>query len=85
MSFKRITALLIALLTVCTLLLGGCSEKVDESSLNETSVGVRGEYIDENGKYYAQTSGNRYDGKTITFITAGELAVYESEILPNTL
>ncbi len=85
-SIKAI-ALLLAALTVFVPVLYGCEEEAAESSLESSSSsgGVRTEYIDENGDYYAKTSGKRYDGKTITFLTCGEAVVYESEILPNTV
>ena len=80
---KRIKLLSI-LLVVCVLLcacLTSCGKVEDEQvSKDETSS----PFHDENGRYVGSTSGNTYEGKTITFLTCSVNKTYESEILFNT-
>lgn len=75
----KITAILLIFCFIFALAACGGEEALEESS----QVVSRGEYLDENGAYYAKTSGKRYDGESITFLTCGQEPVYESEILPN--
>lgn len=86
MKFIKTISLLLAALLICLPALYGCEQETEEQSTESSkSGGTRTEYIDENGAYYAKTSGKRYDGKTITVLTCGESVVYESEIMPNTV
>lgn len=87
MKIKRTIALSAALLMLCSVILCGCTQESVESTpeVQESSGGVRTEYIDENGNYYAKTSGRRYEGQSISFLTCGSSTVFESEILPNTV
>ncbi len=86
---KRIIAFLLLAFVLATAL-ASCEEAgVNESSLSseteEESISEvsRSEYQNEKGEYVGKTSGKRYDGMTITFLTCGETQTYESEIVEN--
>ncbi len=70
-------------------LLVACTETVQTESLTDSSAAHESETIsysehqNNKGEYFGQTSGKRYDGQTITFLTCGEKKVYESEIVEN--
>ena len=83
MKKVRIISLLLALICLSTLVFASCEEESDESGANESSQAAHSEYQNEKGEYVAKTSGKRYDGETITFLTCGEADIYESEVLPN--
>ena len=60
------------------------TESVAESSQQQESDTVSySEYQNGEGEYVAKTSGRRYDGQTITFLTCNEQQIYESEIVEN--
>ncbi|MBQ9848739.1 MAG: hypothetical protein IJO64_06755 [Clostridia bacterium] len=85
MKPKKLIALLLLFCLAGSLLLASC-ETDDESSAPESVSGETSwvsEYQNQNGDYVATTSGKRYDGETITFLTCGEEPFYESEIVPN--
>jgi len=87
MKLTKIVCLMLVAVFLCSALLCGCENNEEESSAPEVSDSRKpvSEYQDADGEYVAKTSGKRYDGKTITFLTCGESVVYESEILPNTV
>ncbi|MBQ8895363.1 MAG: hypothetical protein IJY88_01035 [Clostridia bacterium] len=87
MKLTKIVCLMLIAVFLCSALLCGCENNEEESSAPEVSDSRKpvSEYQDADGEYVAKTSGKRYDGKTITFLTCGESVVYESEILPNTV
>ena len=72
------------------LLLISCDETAESesSALSEEAESTVGdenvscsEYQNSKGEYIAKTSGKRYDGQTITFLTCGEKLISESEIV----
>ena len=74
------------------LLLISCAETAESesSALSEEAESTVGdenvscsEYQNSKGEYIAKTSGKRYDGQTITFLTCGEKLISESEIVEN--
>ena len=84
------TKILCLILFVCLMAsFASCAEpaetvSVAESSQYEESETVSySEYQNGNGEYIAKTSGRRYDGQTITFLTCNEQKIYESEIVEN--
>ena len=85
---RRIRALCLLICIFILVSLVACAEETaDESSIvsveeSETDVS-RSEYQNENGEYVGKTSGKRYDGETLTFLTCGETQTYESEIIEN--
>lgn len=83
---KHLSKLLSVLLVIClasALLLSSCDKKGDDTSDTSVDVGNISEYQDKDGNYVGATSGKKYDGETITFLTCGSETIYESEILPN--
>lgn len=86
--FLRICCLTLAVL-LCGGILASCGEDEETSSTpsagttSETSQSLAGEFTDEKGNYVAKTSGNTYDGTTITFLTCGVNATYNSELMYN--
>lgn len=84
------TEFLCLILCFCMLtFLVACTEDTETESLSESSEATESETVsysehqNEKGEYVAKTSGNRYDGQTITFLTCSESLVYESEIVEN--
>lgn len=84
------TKILCLILCFCMLtFLVACTEDTETESLSESSEAMESETVsysehqNEKGEYVAKTSGNRYDGQTITFLTCSESLVYESEIVEN--
>ena len=84
------TKFLCLILCFCMLtFLVACAEDTETESLSESSEAMESETVsysehqNEKGEYVAKTSGNRYDGQTITFLTCSESSVYESEIVEN--
>ncbi len=79
MKASRLISILLILCFALTF--AACDKSGEEgSSANE----MIGDYQNADGEYVASTSGKRYDGETITFITNSTNSVYESEIVPNT-
>ena len=84
----KITKILCLILCFCMLTaLVACSESTETESVADSSATDEAvsysEYQNEKGEYIAKTSGKRYDGQTITFLTCGEKKIYESEIVEN--
>ena len=84
MAQKRIYSLILALMFLFALVLTACGESTDVSTDPNATVSNTDIYKDANGKYVGATSGKRYDGETVTFLTASALDSYESEIVYNT-
>lgn len=80
---QKIFALLMVLCLALSFVLVSCGESENEEASAETSAPPVSEFQNGEGEYVGKTSGNRYDGKTLTVLTCGEQQVYESEILPN--
>ena len=84
----RILCLALALL-LCGGLLAACNKSgnTDESSdgntSGTTSESLASEFTDENGNYIAQTSGEKYNGRTITFLVCTVNETYNSELVYN--
>ncbi len=83
MMKKSIISIALMFLMLCTLCVG-CSDETDNTSMPEGDVSQTDIYRDENGRYVGATTGNKYDGEVVTFLTASALDSYESEILFNT-
>ncbi len=82
------TKILCLILCFCMLtFLVACSENTETESVVDSSTIDENvsysEYQNNKGEYIAKTSGKRYDGQTITFLTCSEKKVYESEIVEN--
>ncbi len=82
-------ALAVLLICGCTGFLTACdsSETASESQTpsieGTTSTAPENEYVDQNGKYVAKSSGNTYSGTTVKFLTCGAASKYNSELLFN--
>ncbi len=81
--------LLIAILGSFVLTACGSDDSSSDASKSVSAQGGDGskseeDFKDEDGEYVATTSGNRYDGETITFLTCSVNSTYESEIVSNT-
>ncbi len=85
MKFTKLISIALMLCLVGTLLLSACdTDNGDTSGDASSDVSGVSEYQDANGKYVGSTTGTDYEGETITFLTCGVNAVYESEIVTNT-
>ena len=92
--FKTGTACLLVLLLLLTAGLTACqTETPEESSVPEIQSEPESEpeeskappdpYKDEDGRYVAALSGNTYNGRKVTFLSANVFPTYNSEILYN--
>ena len=77
-GFKPLAFLLI----LCVLISAVSCAGNEESSIDSSTEA--NEYVNSDGKYVGNTSGNTYEGKTVTFLTCSVNTTYESEILFNT-
>ncbi len=84
MNFKKLISVLLLLCMVSVMMLTACDKDEDTSKDALTGATGTGEYQDADGNYVGSTSGNNYEGETITFLTCGVNPTYESEILCNT-
>lgn len=83
MKYAKLFSFVLLIAIFSTLLLTACDNSGDVSSTSKPQSNTSG-FQDESGSYVASTSGNRYDGKSITFLTCSVNSTYESEIVDNT-
>lgn len=83
MKLNKFVCLLLVLV-MTALVCVGCGENDESSEPISRSDVSDNPYVDENGNYVPTTSGNFYDGKTVTFLTCGVNTVQESEVCYNT-
>ncbi len=90
MKLCKLVSLLLVLCLCGTVFLASCeTEEGGSKPSGENSQAVSGsvsggnEYQDAEGNYVGKTSGKKYDGEVVTFLTCGTEAVYESEIIAN--
>lgn len=83
MKYAKLISLLLLVCIVSALSLSACEMKKDDNSNDASQVQAGTKYQDADGKYIASTSGNTYEGETITFLTCSVNSTYESEILSN--
>ncbi len=82
---KKLSKVLSLLLVICmasAILLTSC-DKTETGGNESGSSNKVSEYQDAEGNYVGATSGNKYEGETITFLTCGSETIYESEIIAN--
>lgn len=86
MKITRLVSLLLLLCVVCGGFLVSCKDGGEESKNNDLSgtVSTNPYYDDATQQYVASTTGNTYEGETVTFLTCGVNSVQESEIVFNT-
>ena len=90
MKYAKLFSFILLIAILGSVMLTACSDSSDQSG-NSNPANTSGnasdsgdDYKNQDGDYVATTSGNRYDGETITFLTCSVNDTYESEIISNT-
>lgn len=86
MKHIRLFSLLLVLCVLSACLLTACNGEESESGEAEkdnSQTTITSIYQNADGKYVGSTSGNTYEGQTVTFLTCSVNTTYESEILYN--